>query len=209
MTAVVFIHGLWLTGVESTLLRRRLAVELNCETHAFHYPSVTASIDEVLTRLHDFVTTLKCDALHVVGHSLGGVVALRYLELNRNVPPGRAVLLGAPLSGSRAAQGLARWPIGAALLGRTIEAEVLQPQARRWGGHRDLGIIAGDLSLGLGRLLGDLGGPNDGTVAVEETWLPGATAHIVLPISHTAMLFSADVAQQTAQFLARGHFQRA
>ena len=209
MTAVVFIHGLWLTGVESTLLRRRIAAELNCETHAFHYPSVTASIDEVLTRLHDFVTTLKSDALHVVGHSLGGVVALRYLELNRDVPPGRAVLIAAPVGGSRAAQGLARWPIGAALLGRTIEAEVLKPHARRWGGHRDLGIIAGDLSLGLGRLFGDLGGPNDGTVAVEETRLPGATDHIVLSISHTAMLFSADVAQQTAQFLAHGRFQHA
>lgn len=209
MTAVVFIHGLWLTGVESTLLRRRLAAELNCETHAFHYPSVTASIDEVLTRLHDFVTTLKSDALHVVGHSLGGVVALRYLELNRDVPPGRAVLLAAPVGGSRAAQGLARWPIGAALLGRTIEAEVLKPQARRWGGHRDLGIIAGDLSLGLGRLFGDLGGPNDGTVAVEETRLAGATDHIVLSISHTAMLFSGEVAQQTAQFLAHGRFQHA
>lgn len=207
MTAVVFVHGLWLTGVESTLLRRRLATELNCGTHAFHYPSVTASIDEVLEQLDEYVARLDDDTLHFVGHSLGGVVVLRYLERHRDGRPGRAVLLGAPLGGSRAAQGLARWPIGAAILGRNIEAEVLKPQVRRWDGQRDLGIIAGDLSLGLGRLFGDLGGPNDGTVTVAETQLPGATDHIVLPISHTAMLFSTAIARQTAWFLANGRFQ--
>jgi pimeloyl-ACP methyl ester carboxylesterase len=205
-TAVVFIHGLWLTGVESTLLRRRLATELDCTTHAFHYPSVTASMPDVLARLHEFVTALKARALHLVGHSLGGIVVLRYLESYGDLPPGRAVLLGSPVGGSRAARGLARWPIGAAMLGRNIEAEVLKPQPRRWDGRRDLGIIAGDLSLGLGRLFGDLDGPNDGTVSVAETHLVGATDHIVLPISHTGMLFSAAVAHQAALFMSTGRF---
>jgi pimeloyl-ACP methyl ester carboxylesterase len=207
LTAVVFVHGLWLTGVESTLLRRRLAAELGCTTHAFRYPSVTATMEEVLAQLHEFVTRLASEALHLVGHSLGGIVVLRYLEERRDVPPGRAVLLGAPLGGSRAAQGLARWPIGAAMLGRNIEAEVLHPPLRRWDGRRELGVIAGDVSLGLGRLFGDLGQPNDGTISVEETRLDGATDEIVLPISHTGMLFSAEVARQTAQFLASGRFQ--
>ncbi len=206
-TSVVFIHGLWLTGVESTLLRRRLAAELECETHAFHYPSVTASMREVLERLHEYVQAMRVATLHFVGHSLGGIVVLRYLESQRDVPAGRAVLLGSPLAGSRAAHGVARWPLGAAILGRNIEAEVLKPQARHWDGRRDLGVIAGDLSLGFGRLFGDLGGPNDGTVAVAETELPGATDHIVLPISHTGMLFSAAVAHQAAQFLGTGRFE--
>jgi hypothetical protein len=133
---------------------------------------------------------------------------LRYLESHPDVSPGRAVLLGSPLGGSRAAQGLARWPLGATILGRNIEAEVLKPQVRQWDGRRDLGVIAGDLSLGLGRLVGDLAGPNDGTVAVAETQLPGATDHIVLPISHTGMLLSAAVAHQAAHFLAYGRFER-
>jgi pimeloyl-ACP methyl ester carboxylesterase len=206
-SVVVFIHGLWLTGVESTLLRRRLAADLGCETRAFRYPSVTASMDEVLDQLDRFITLLARDGLHLVGHSLGGIVVLRYLERYSDVPPGRAVLLGAPLRGSRAAQGLARWPIGAAILGRNIEAEVLRVPEHRWDGRRDLGVIAGDLSMGLGRLFGDLEVPNDGTISVAETHLPGVTDEIVLPISHTGMLFSADVAQQTAHFLSSGRFQ--
>jgi pimeloyl-ACP methyl ester carboxylesterase len=208
-TPVIFIHGLWLTGVESTLLRRRLGAELGCTTCAFHYPSVTASMDEVLARLHEFVASLRAETLHFIGHSLGGIVVLRYLESRRDVAPGRAVLLGSPLAGSRAAQGLARWPVGAAILGRNIEAEVLKPQTRHWDRRRDLGIIAGDLSLGFGRLVSQLGGPNDGTVAVAETQLAGVTDHIVLPISHTGMLFSAAVAHQAAHFLLHGRFERA
>jgi pimeloyl-ACP methyl ester carboxylesterase len=206
-TAVVFVHGLWLTGVESTLLRRRLAAELGCATHAFHYPSVTASMSDILARLGEFIAQLHADTLHFVGHSLGGIVVLRYLESQLDIPPGRAVLLGSPLAGSRAAQGLARWPIGATMLGRNIEAEVLNPQLRHWDGRRDVGVIAGDLSLGLGRLVGDLSGPNDGTVSVAETELPGATDHIVLPISHSGMLLSADVAHQAAHFLSHGRFE--
>jgi pimeloyl-ACP methyl ester carboxylesterase len=206
-TAVVFIHGLWLTGVESTLLRRRLAAELACTTHAFHYPSVTASMPDILARLDEFIAPLQADTLHFVGHSLGGIVVLRYLESHLGLPTGRAVLLGSPVGGSRAAQGLARWPIGATMLGRNIEAEVLNPQLRGWDGRRELGVIAGDLSLGLGRLMSDLGGPNDGTVSVAETELPGATDRIVLPISHSGMLLSAAVAHQVAHFLSNGRFE--
>ncbi len=208
MSALVFVHGLWLTGIESGLLLQRLATELGCRTHYFHYPSVSAPMTDVLADLHSFVHALGTDRLDLVGHSLGGIVVLRLLENYTDLPPGRAVLLGSPLKGSRAAQGVARWPIGAAILGRNIEAEVLNPQQRRWDGRRDLGVIAGDMSLGLGRFFGALDDANDGTVSVAETMLEGATDHVVMPVSHTGMLFSTEVAHQTAQFLAHGRFAR-
>ncbi|HEV2286271.1 MAG TPA: hypothetical protein VGR80_09525, partial [Steroidobacteraceae bacterium] len=47
---------------------------------------------------------------------------------------------------------------------------------------------------------------NDGTVAVSETRLPGATDHIVLPVSHLGMLVSARVAHETGRFLTEGRF---
>jgi hypothetical protein len=50
--------------------------------------------------------------------------------------------------------------------------------------------------------------PNDGTVAVEETKLPGIKDHIELPVSHTGLLVSAAVASQTAFFLRHGEFAR-
>jgi hypothetical protein len=57
-------------------------------------------------------------------------------------------------------------------------------------------------------LLSRLDGDNDGTVAVDETRLEGATDFCVLPVSHTGMWMSPLVAEQIAEFLAHGHFQR-
>jgi hypothetical protein len=75
-------------------------------------------------------------------------------------------------------------------------------------GQRELGVIAGSVPIGLGRLVGVHGAPSDGTIFVEETRLPGILEHLVLRISHTALPFSSMVARQTAAFLNDGCFIR-
>jgi hypothetical protein len=60
----------------------------------------------------------------------------------------------------------------------------------------------------LGQFFVSLDGPNDGVARVEETRLPGMADHLVLPVSHTGMLFSAEVARQSAAFLRHGRFAR-
>jgi hypothetical protein len=71
---------------------------------------------------------------------------------------------------------------------------------------REVGVIAGCQPYGLGRLLGGLHKPHDGAVAVHETQLAGARAHLVLPVSHTSMVCSREVARQAAVFLRYGRF---
>ncbi len=189
-TLVVYVHGLWLSGREAWLLRRRLARELGAEERAFTYASVRA------------------DTLHLVGHSLGGVMIVKMFDDPPALPPGRIVLLGSPVNGSSAAVGLARFAFGRHILGASMREAVLSGRARAWRGGRDLGVIAGDRPLGLGRFVGSLPGPHDGTVAVAETRLEGATDQIVLPVSHSSMVLSAGVVRQTAAFLRDGRFSR-
>jgi hypothetical protein len=69
-----------------------------------------------------------------------------------------------------------------------------------------LGVIAGEHAMGMGRLLGRMPAPSDGTVQVTETDLPGATAQIRLYVSHSGMVFDAEVARQVAVFLREGRF---
>src|SRR5690606_13333522 len=126
-----------------------------------------------------------------------------------DLPDGRAVLLGTPLQGSRAAQGVSRLPFGKVILGAAVQEECIDYTQREWTGSREVGIIAGSMGLGLGRLFANLNTDHDGTVLVEETKLPGAKDHIVLHTTHTGMLFSAEVAEQTAHFLKHGRFLRA
>jgi pimeloyl-ACP methyl ester carboxylesterase len=209
-TMAVYVHGLWLTGLEGGILRKRLAKDLNAETRAFSYASVRSSVSANAQALGKFLRDLRADTLHLVGHSLGGLVILKLFESGEGdqLPPGRIVLLGSPLSGSQAARNLARLPFGKHILGRGVHEELLTPRERRWDGQRELGLIAGSLSMGLGRLVGTHGAPSDGTVFVDETRLAGASQHLVLKVSHTGLPFSPHVARQTGAFLRSGTFIR-
>jgi pimeloyl-ACP methyl ester carboxylesterase len=205
--AVVYVHGLWLRGYEALLLRRRLARALDAETHACPYAS-SGTIADAAMALQRYLQTLRVDTLDLVAHSLGGLVVLKLFELDMaGLSPGRIVFLGSPVRGSQTAQRLARLPFGRSILGAAGEA-LLVRRENRWGGPRELGVIAGDLPVGLGLLLGPLGAANDGTVLLEETELPGATARLRLRVSHTGLPFSPAVATQTATFLREGRFAR-
>jgi pimeloyl-ACP methyl ester carboxylesterase len=205
-TLVVYLHGLWLFGHESFLLRRRLQDLYGFDVAVFRYPSISATMAEVTARLQAFVDERAPAQLHLLGHSLGGLVAYRFLERFPVQPPGRVVFLGTPAVASRAASNAARARWAGALLGGCVAEELLTARDRQWVSARDLGIIAGTRRAGLGQFVAGFDEPNDGTVAVRETRLPGATDHITLPVSHMGMLLSARVARETGEFLTRGHF---
>jgi pimeloyl-ACP methyl ester carboxylesterase len=142
---------------------------------------------------------------HVVAHSLGGLVTLAALERNPELPIQRVVCLGSPLCGSAAADGLAKLPVVGATLGRS--RELLRDGCRPWQGRAQVGMVAGDRALGLGRVLGRFDGDSDGTVAVAETRLAGLADHIVVPASHSGLMFSPAAARQVIAFLRDGPFE--
>ena len=144
--------------------------------------------------------------MHLVAHSLGGLLTIETLASRNDLPPGRIVLLGSPVQGSRAARAVASWSLGSQILGALAVEQLTREQGRRWELPREIGLIAGSRSAGLGRLIAELPQPNDGTVAVDETQLPGATGHLVLDVSHIGMLWSRPVADAAIRFLARGSF---
>jgi pimeloyl-ACP methyl ester carboxylesterase len=209
-TVIVYVHGLWQRGLESHWLRRRLSLDLGAEARAFSYPSVAADATTNARALAKYLGAIRADTLHLIGHSLGGLLIVKLFaeDAEARLPPGRIVLLGSPLRGSRSAQKLARLPFGKKIMGLGVGEELLASRERRWNGTRDLGVIAGDLGFGFGRLVGPLGGPSDGTILVEETELEGTADRLVLRVSHTGMLFSAAVARAAGAFLRTGRFSR-
>lgn len=205
---VILVHGLWQSGLELFVMRRRLQADGALRALFFTYPTVVGTMSNHVRRLIDCARAHKAEQLHFVGHSLGGLVVLRALEVTDDLPPGRAVLLGSPLQGSRTAQSLARLPFGRTLLGGALTQECVDWSPREWSGRREVGVIAGSMGFGVGRLLANLDGAHDGTVLVEETRLPGAKDHLVVPASHTGLMVSAQVAEQTRHFLDHGAFKR-
>jgi pimeloyl-ACP methyl ester carboxylesterase len=211
---VLFVHGLWMSGAESFLLKRHLAAE-GWNLRAFRYSSLGEPMDRVARRCARYALALARRTLqpvHLVGHSLGGIVIYRMFETGLLAPDRfsgdfcRVVFMGTPVRGSQSARALANFGPARRLLGAAGAHDLVQGLPQHWPHRAELGIIAGTHARGLGRLLTQLDGPNDGTVSVAETELPGAKDRCQLPVSHTGMWLSAVVAEQVAGFLDTGRF---
>jgi pimeloyl-ACP methyl ester carboxylesterase len=209
---IVFVHGIWMPGSEMLFLKQQLAREHGYEGRLFSYPSVSGTLDDNAKKLADFITAEGFDKVHVVAHSLGGVVTLRMAATITGIPLARVVCLGSPLCGSRAAQSLSDKNWAQKIMGNSLSAGVVDECVSGWAGdvtdHYEIGVIAGTRSIGLGKLFASFDGENDGTVAVAETRLAGIRDHVCLPVSHTGLVLSKDVVSQTSAFLSHGEFLR-
>lgn len=201
---VVLVHGLWMNRLLMWPLARRLRAA-RYTPYAFGYASALQSFDRHVAALAAYVMTLR-GRVHFVGHSLGGVLVLQALQRLADQDIGRVVLLGAPLRGSIGAAQFMRHAFGRFCVGASGELWHSFP-ALRCEARVEVGVIAGTRRVGLGRFFTDLPGPNDGVVTVEETRIAGLADHIVLPLSHTGMLFARGTAEQTVQFLKTGKFR--
>lgn len=198
---VVLVHGIWNAKSWLTPLARRLRQE-GFEVEVFGYPSILGGPEPAIAAL---IAQLKDGPpVHLVGHSLGGLIGLEALRRCPDLPVQRMVCLGSPLCGSRTARSLGRWPWTAPVLGRS--GPLLQTGCPPWEGGVAVGMVAGNVARGVGRLLTRFEGASDGTVGLDETRLPGLAAHCVVPSSHTGLVFSAEAARQAARFLRDGRF---
>lgn len=195
-------HGIVFFRQRRALARRGFAVR------TFSYPSVRQGLATNTRALDRFITSLDAPRIHLVGHSLGGLLVLNALAQHRDPRLGRAVLMGAPCCGSHCAKMLARVPGLSAIVGHSMRDWDLQ-DIPRIPEDFEVGVISGDRCLGTGRLLPGLPKPNDGIVAVEETRFAQATDSITLHVAHSEMLFSIACIDQIVAFLATGRFLHA
>ena len=201
----MLVHGLFMNGYEMCLLRRPLR-HAGYRLRRFHYRSVRMTPAVAAERLHSLVDGLTTTRIHFVCHSLGGLVVRHYFAAFPDARHGRVVTLGTPHQASYAADGLSRHRLGRLLLGRCREQGVCGG-VPSWRGDHELGSVAGNIPVGMGRVVPRLPRPNDGTVSVAETRLPTAADHIVLPVTHMSILVAPVVSRQTVHFLAHGRFE--
>ena len=204
---ILTIPGLWNRGFEAWWLCRRLGAVAGCPSLVFRYRTVTADFERSVARLVETVERLPATPIDLVGHSLGGLLALAGMA---HLPPGsirRAVLLGPPVRGSQAVRSALNGIPGARrVIGRNANLMVAGLSLTPPPGV-ETGVIAGSGGVGVGRVVTRFEGPNDGTIAVRETCLDGSTDRLVLPVTHTGMLFSRAVVEEAVHFLNHGAFR--
>lgn len=205
-SVVVLIHGIWMSGLEMRLLGWRLH-RCGFTCRYFGYASLRQTPKQNALRLEKYLAQIDSPIVHLVAHSLGGIVLAHLLSYFPPKRPGRVVMLGSPLQGSATARYLSnkrtlRW-----FLGRSVVEGLLGGIPDSYS-ERQVGMLAGTRGFGVGYILasGRLRKPHDGVVSVSETRSSLVNDHHTVPTSHTGMLFSANVARQICHYLQHGCF---
>jgi pimeloyl-ACP methyl ester carboxylesterase len=207
--SVILLHGM----ARSSRSMAPLASDLRALGYRIRntgYPTRPYDIDGLVGRyVAPAVAACPVDApVHVVTHSLGGLLIRAYLQ-DHALPPGsRVVMLAPPNRGSEVADHVRYWPLYRWLMGRVGQQLGTGPDAIV---HRfrpievELGIIAARRSL-QPWFSWLLPGENDGAVSVASTRLDEMDDFIVVDSSHTLLMFSREVRRQVCCFLADGRF---
>lgn len=212
-SCVILLHGLFRSAMAMTPIEWQLEEEGFTVVNAT-YPSLSYPIEELATMAVESGLS-QCheqglERIHFVTHSLGGILVREYLDSSEIKGLGRVVMLGPPNQGSQVAD----------TVNSLTFLEGLMPAAigELGTGNNSIPIHLGPVSFELGVIAGTFnwrrnlpGFPDeegDGTVTVAETVVPGMLDFLELPVSHTFMIWSNEVARQAIHFLRHGQFDR-
>lgn len=194
---VVLIHGLGRTPASMLPLALRLR-RAGFAVRRIGYPSTRLSVAGAVAHVRRVLERIAGGRrLDLVGHSLGGLIAVRLLREPGDLRIRRVVQLGSPNLGSVMADRLG----GLWLVRRACGPAVEDLRARTGRPARDPRVAAIAGTGGFWR--GPLSGPHDGTVAVRSAWSgAGHRAHV--PVLHSLLPASRRVARLVAGFLHDG-----
>ncbi len=194
--AVVLVHGLWMRGWTWHFYRRWLTQQ-GYKVYLFSYKTTQQAFDLTLLQLAAFVNSRPERIMHLVVHSMGGILAMRALpKINK---PGKLVMLGSPINGSKVAKKLQRIGWHKGLLNHATD-----PLTQGTGDVdklRESLMIAGTSAYGFGRLIEARMGVSDGTVGLAETQADWLDEHVQIHCNHMGLLWNKQAMNLTLDFL--------
>jgi pimeloyl-ACP methyl ester carboxylesterase len=193
--AVALVHGLFGFPWLMSLLGKRLKRQ-GYATRNWGYPSVVGSVERHASKLREVLGELETapdvSRIHLVAHSMGGIVG--WCALREGIPRkfGRFVLLTPPGRGSWAATAFGRplRRICPAIEQLSTKPDSLVNRLEPLDGI-DIGVIGASLDL---------------VVPATNSHVPGEREHRIYPGLHHQVLFRADVADAIGSFLKTGEF---
>jgi pimeloyl-ACP methyl ester carboxylesterase len=192
---VALVHGFLANNTVMWLLARRLrhrGYSTRMWGYWNHRCSLLVHADRFSKELKALDADPRIDTIHLVGHSMGGIVVQAALDRYRPEKLGRLVMLGSPSRGSFVATRMA------STFGR-----LLKPVAEL---TTDSESLVNRLPFPAGVEIGAIAAKYDALVSEESTHPEAPHEHIVLPTWHTGLVLRSDTADLVAGFLATGRF---
>ncbi len=206
---VVLLHGMARTASSMRAMERALGAA-GFSTLNLGYPSRRKPLDDLAHGLREPVARFAAGVggpIHVVTHSMGGLVARTLLARWRPERMGRVVMLGPPNGGSEVADLLRDWRAYRAVFGPAgQQLTTTHVIAASRPVDYEVGVVAGSRSVYLLASLLVLPGPNDGRVTVRSTRLEGMADHITVAAAHHGLARHPEVIRQTVAFIRDGRF---
>ena len=210
---VVLLHGLGRSRWSMRTMEKALT-QSGYRVFNMGYPSTTKAIPDLAAELRAQVQhCCHTNQTHFVTHSLGGILVRSYLTHYPLDNLGRVVMLSPPNKGSELVDVLGKVGAFTLILGPASGQLSTQPSSipnqlnQRGPVDFELGVIAGNRSFNpLTSWL--IPGPDDGRVSVNSAQVAGMADFLVVPRTHTFIMSSRTVIEQTVNFLRTGKFER-
>lgn len=171
-----------------------------------HLPTLFGSLDDCVDSLKIQISSLSndYDLVHIIAHSMGGLIAEKYLLHNPLRNLGRKVYICSPFNGTRLAEIGCKMPILGSLIRpmKSLAQGIVQfPTTAKV----KTGIIIGTkCNLLLGKML--LAEKNDGRVEISSSKGINASDCLMLPYSHKEIHHSSECIDQVLFFMENGKF---
>ena len=207
---VILLHGMAQTSLSMAPLAHDLK-RAGYQVRNIGYPTRPHDVGELAERyLRPAIESAGTQQpVHLVTHSLGGILARWHLQ-DHDLPEGsRIVMLAPPNHGSEVADYVRHWPIYRWFMGQVGQQLGTGPDSivHRLGPiSAEVGVIAGKHSL-QPWFSWLIPGEDDGTVSVASTHLDEMCDFLVVNASHTLLMFNRQVRRQVTHFLREGCFR--
>ena len=204
---VMLIHGITRSSKSMSAFREPLR-KAGFHVFPFDYPSTRVEIPESADYLRQVIDSLEgIETLHIVAHSMGGLVTRAYMSQQSDPRIKRFVMIGSPNSGAELADIMSDKAnfVFKPLLGPAGQQLVTDSGgliARLPTPTCDFAVIAGGRGgKGFNPLIP---GDDDGIVSVASTRLPGASDFLQVGSVHLRLLKSPEAISSAIRFLETG-----
>jgi len=205
---VLLLHGVLRNSRHTATLGKRLE-EQGFTVIGLDYASTCLPLEKHAENLASLVASLKqVKTIHIVAHSMGGLVTRRYLANGKPDPRvKRVVMIGTPNQGAEIADFFADLTLYGLIFGPAGQELCTDKKTAGVACALPKGIEVAVVAGGLGRKPGInplLKVDNDGLVTVDSAKLPGACDFLRVRTYHGALVRNAEVAEAVSQFLRCG-----